>query len=61
MRSKTKTALFIGTILTILGVMIVTPWGSTNPAEVGFYTSIGTGLLSGVLMYFALKKFWVNP
>lgn len=61
MRSKTKIALIIGTILFTLALMFIAPWGSINPSEIGFYTSIGTGLLSGFLSYFGIKKFWDNP
>ena len=47
----------IASLIFTLGLMIFTRHGSINPKEIGFYTSIGAGVLWFALMYFALKKF----
>ena len=57
MKKITVLILFAGAILVTLALMIFGPYGSLNPAETGFYTSLGAGLLWFIITYFAFKKY----
>ena len=56
LKTRTIAALIIGSILFTLSLMTFGSHGSFNPTEIGFYTSIGAGLLWFIGMYFILKK-----
>jgi len=56
MKSKTKIALIISSILFALAFMTFGSYGSFNPSEIGFYTSIGAGVVWFLLMYLVLRK-----
>ena len=57
MKRITVLILIAGAILVSLALMIFGPYGSLDPAETGFYTSLGAGLLWFIITYFALKKY----
>jgi hypothetical protein len=48
--------LIIATIGFTLGMMKFTRHGSFNPSDIGFYTSIGAGILWFSAMYFIFRK-----
>jgi O-antigen/teichoic acid export membrane protein len=56
MNRKTKLILVIASVMFTLSLMIFGPHGSLNPTDIGFYTSIGAGVLWFLAMYFSFKK-----
>lgn len=56
MSKKAIISLFIASIIFTLGMMKFTRHGSFNPSDVGFYTSIGAGILWFFAMYFIFKN-----
>lgn len=52
----TKLLLIFGGIMVTLAFMIFGPHGSLDPSEIGFYTSIGAGILWYSATYFIFKK-----
>ena len=59
MKKLTLILLIGGGILVSLALMIFGPYGSMNPSESGFYTSIGAGILWFIISYYAFKKYLV--
>lgn len=57
MNSKTTVILVIASVMFTISLMIFGPYGSVNPSDIGFYTSIGAGVLWFLAMYFSFKKF----
>ncbi len=56
MNSKTTIILAIGSLMFTICLMIFGPYGSLNPTDIGFYTSIGAGVLWFLAMYFSFMK-----
>ena len=60
MKSTTNLVLIIGAIALTLGLMEFSHYGSFNPKEIGFYTSIGAGILWYISSYYIFKKFLIG-
>jgi len=56
MSKKAIINLIIATIGFTLGIMKFSRHGSFNPSDIGFYTSIGAGILWFLAMYFIFRK-----
>jgi len=60
MKAKTNLILILGAIAMTLGLMQFSSHGSFNPEKLGFYTSIGAGVVWYVSSYFIFRRFIIS-
>lgn len=60
MKAKTKFVLVIGAVALSLGLMQFSHNGSFNPSQIGFYTSIGAGIVWYIASYYIFNRFLIG-